>query len=123
VDDKKSMVLGQGISEILAMDDQELLVLERSAFTSGSQVFYNIKLYQVSVAGSSKNAEIPASATKQLVFDFSSLAKQISDGRGLDNFEGMAWGPDVGGKRTLLFVSDDNFSPLQRTVWLALIEK
>jgi hypothetical protein len=37
----------------------------------------------------------------------------------LDNFEGMAFGPDLpDGARTLLLVSDDNFNPHQRTAFL-----
>jgi hypothetical protein len=38
---------------------------------------------------------------------------------GLDNFEGMAFGPALAdGSRSLLVVSDDNFSPRQRTSFL-----
>ena len=38
----------------------------------------------------------------------------------LDNTEGMCWGPTVpNGNRTLLFVSDDDFNPLQITQFLA----
>lgn len=36
----------------------------------------------------------------------------------LDNFEGLAFGPSVGGLRTLLVVSDDNFRATQKTSFL-----
>lgn len=33
-----------------------------------------------------------------------------------DNIEGVCWGPKLpNGKRSLIFVSDNNFSPLQQT--------
>ena len=38
---------------------------------------------------------------------------------GLENFEGMGFGPPLpDGSRTLLLVSDDNFSQRQRTTFL-----
>ena len=52
---------------------------------------------------------------KHLIFDFASLKLPH-----LDNIEGMTWGPTLAnGKRTLVFVSDDNFSPMQTTQFLA----
>jgi hypothetical protein len=37
----------------------------------------------------------------------------------VDNFEGIAAAPDPGGGTTVIIVSDDNFRPLQRTLFLA----
>ena len=37
---------------------------------------------------------------------------------GLENFEGMAFGPGPDGRGTLVIVSDDNFSAVQRTRFL-----
>jgi hypothetical protein len=38
----------------------------------------------------------------------------------VDNLEGMAFGPDLpNGNRSLVLVSDDNFSPIQVTQFLA----
>ena len=51
---------------------------------------------------------------KELVLDFDDL------GIPLDNVEGMTFGPDLAdGRRTLVFVSDDNFSETQVTQFLA----
>jgi hypothetical protein len=36
----------------------------------------------------------------------------------LENFEGLAFGPPVGGSRTLLMMSDDNFRATQKTSFL-----
>jgi hypothetical protein len=60
-------------------------------------------------------------APKTLVADFASFPALSR----LDNTEGMCWGPSLPGldgkpgKRTLLFVSDDNFNPRQITQFLA----
>ena len=51
---------------------------------------------------------------RELVLDFDEL------GIALDNLEGMAFGPDLpDGRRTLVLVSDDNFSETQVTQFLA----
>ena len=52
--------------------------------------------------------------TKRLVFDLDTLNIV------LDNVEGMTFGPRLpDGRRTLILVSDDNFSPTQFTQFLA----
>jgi hypothetical protein len=111
-------VLGQGCSEILALSDTEILMLERGVSVLGMDAQYNIKLSEVSIKG--LNSRMEATLSKVLVFDFSTIKEKIPDGLGLDNFEGFTWGPQTNGQKTLIFVSDDNFSSLQRTVWLAL---
>lgn len=113
------MVIAHGASEILAIGQREALVLERGAITRGFEVVYVIKLWQISIplAGLDK---VSSQLDKQLVFDFKSVESRVPDGKGLDNLEGMSWGPEVQGHKTLIFVSDDNFAPLQRTIWVAL---
>lgn len=114
-----AIVLGQGCSEILAINDSELLVLERGVYTTGLQVIYDVKLHQISMkAAEGEKTKKPLKKT--LLFDFSTIQNKIADGKGLDNFEGLAWGPEIKGQKTILVVSDDNFMPAQRTVWVAL---
>ena len=107
-----------GISEILALDAQRLLVLERSyAFGVGN----TLKLFLVDLRGATDVSRLDSltgqkyvGATKRLLLDFKTL------GIRLDNTEGMTWGPPLpGGRRTLVFVSDDNFNPRQMTQFLA----
>ena len=101
-----------GISEILALDRDRLLVLER-AFVHGIGNF--IKLFVVDLRGATDVSKIESLATqsyvavsKRLVLDLSSL------GIRLDNIEGMTWGPRrADGRRTLLMISDDNFNARQ----------
>ena len=108
-----------GVAEILALSATRLLVLERSyALGRG----FSARLFEARVAGASDVRDLPSLAgreirllDKRLVFDFASL--QLPH---LDNIEGMSWGPDLpGGKRTLVFVSDDNFNLFQVTQLLA----
>lgn len=128
-----------GVSEILALDGNRLLVLER-AYMMG--VGNSLRLYLVDTRdGSDTLAEMPLPPPpapswwpmpKTLVADFSTFIGPQPGGRPglkrLDNTEGMAWGPrlpaangqpDPGGARTLVFVSDDNFNPGQTTQLIA----
>ncbi len=103
-----------GVSSILALDGRRILVLERS-FSDGVGV--TVRLFEADLDGATDVSAFPsldgANVTpiaKRLLFDFGSL------GVPLDNYEGLAWGaPRADGSRTLLVVSDDNFSLLQRT--------
>ena len=50
---------------------------------------------------------------KRLLLDMSALGIYI------DNIEGVTWGPRMAdGRRTLLFVSDNNFDTAQQTQFL-----
>ncbi|MFT4242167.1 MAG: esterase-like activity of phytase family protein [Acidovorax sp.] len=108
-----------GVSEILADGPGHLLVLERS-YTLG--VGNSIRLYRVALASGSDTLGLPALAPgnhvplqKTLVADFARLGLKH-----IDNIEGMTWGPLLpGGKRVLVFVSDDNFNPAQVTQFIA----
>jgi hypothetical protein len=108
-----------GISEVLMVDDSRMLVLER-AFIMGRGV--SLRLYEIDVREGSDTLEMPRltagsyrAARKTLVADLAQLGLSR-----LDNTEGMCWGPRVPGRgRTLVFVSDDNFNPLQVTQFAA----
>ncbi len=101
-----------GLVELLALDDRgTLLALERS-FSTG--VGNDIRLFvaRPDPAGADATGRVPL--RKELVLDFDEL------GIVLDNVEGMAFGPDLpDGRRTLVFVSDDNFSETQVGQFLA----
>ena len=107
-----------GIPEILALDHERLLVLERS-YVAGAGI--TLKLFLVDLRGAtdvsgfdSLTAQKYISATKRLLLDFKTLGVR------LDNTEGMTWGPRLpGGSRSLILVSDDNFNPQQITQFLA----
>lgn len=107
-----------GISEILMQDEHQLLLLERAYMTG---VGVSLAVYRIDTRQAPDTLALatlgPGTvvAPKTLVADFSALG--ISR---LDNTEGMCWGPTLAnGHRSLVFVSDDNFNPLQITQFLA----
>lgn len=114
-----------GVSDILALDDHRLLVMERSGVEGAEGIWTMfIRLYEVDVAGSTDIKDTAALAgasyrpvAKQLVLD---LSKHPEFGR-VDNLEGMTFGPPIAdGNRSLVLVSDNNFNPAsQVTQFLA----
>ncbi len=101
-----------GLVEILALDSNRLLTLERS-YTAGNAP--KVRLYWVDLADATDIAGVVAlddtavPARKVLLADLADL------GIFIDNLEGLTWGPRLAdGRRTLLMVSDNNFSPLQK---------
>ncbi|MBC5763514.1 esterase-like activity of phytase family protein [Ramlibacter albus] len=108
-----------GVSEVLMDGEHHMLVLER-AFMMGRGT--SLRVYRIDVReGSDTLAVASLSGTnvrmprKTLIADFAQLGLSR-----LDNTEGMCWGPRLAnGARTLVFVSDDNFNPLQVTQFAA----
>jgi hypothetical protein len=112
-----------GLVDMLALDNtgNHLLALERS-FSSGVPGTGNtIKLYEVNLDGAtnikgidSLNALSPSAlnnikpAQKRLLLNFD----QLNLPNGLDNVEGLTFGPTLpDGRKSLVLVSDDNFDP------------
>lgn len=100
-----------------------MLALERS-YAAGVGV--TARIYQITLPAVTPLADVwsldqltpeelaAATVTKELLVDVNSF------GLLLDNLEGMALGPRLeDGRQTLLLVSDNNFSPAQRTQLLA----
>jgi endonuclease/exonuclease/phosphatase family metal-dependent hydrolase len=105
-----------GISEILALDNHRLLVLERS-FSVG--VGNRVRLYLVDLEGAEDIREIgslrgvdgpnPVPLAKTLVADIGDFGVEP------DNIEGMALGPVLpDGRRQLVLISDNNFQPSEQ---------
>jgi len=112
-----------GISEILALDNERLLVLERS-FSVG--VGNTVRIYLVNLQGAADIKDIdslsdmddpkPAPLAKVLVADIGELGVEP------DNIEGMALGPDLDdGRRLLVLISDNNFQPSVQTNQVLLL--
>ena len=106
------------VPEMLYIDQNTLWVIER-AYSEGVGNF--VKVFEVKteeatdVKGSKALTNIKYQAvSKKLILDFSDFNQKI------DNIEGMTFGPDFpNGDKSLLFISDDNFSKLQETqLWL-----
>ena len=100
-------------------DASRMLVLER-AYSMGAG--NSLRLYEIDTRVGSDTLAVAElengnhrAAPKRLVADFSHLGLSR-----LDNTEGMCWGPRLAnGRRTLVFVSDDNFSARQVTQFAA----
>ncbi|MEG5042680.1 MULTISPECIES: esterase-like activity of phytase family protein [unclassified Microcoleus] len=115
---------GNGISEMLAVDDNTLLVLER--FFNPATGAGDLKLYQISLTGATdiqSNTGLTASGvagitpvSKTLIADFPNTS-----GFPVNNFEGMTFGPSqtATGKPSLILVSDNNFTSFLPTAFAA----
>jgi len=113
-----------GIDELLALNNEFLIAMERS-FSVGGTVTgtgNSIRLYRVALPGATDvNGDWSVAgelgrirtAQKTLLFDLDTL------GIPLDNVEGMTLGPTLpDGRRALVLVSDNNFAASQFTQFL-----
>jgi hypothetical protein len=106
-----------GLVELLPLNNQFLLAMERS-FSVG--VGNSVALHLVGLPGADDVSGLDSligadaeSVTKTEVLDLNTL------GLALDNLEGMTFGPRLAdGRRSLLIVSDNNFTPGQVSQFL-----
>ncbi|KHO19117.1 esterase-like activity of phytase family protein [Mycolicibacterium setense] len=93
-----------GLSDLVALDDNSFLVVER-----GFGTHVAVRIYRASVAEGSTEM------TKTLLADLTSTPGLAP----LDNVEGITLGPKLAdGRQSVIAVSDDNFSPTQVTQFL-----
>jgi 3-phytase len=120
-----------GLVELLAVSDTELLALERGFIQMrGVRLGVSrVRLYRISLDGATDVSSIDSlkdpgdvrPVRKTLVQDFGTLPGLSLRLINLDNFEGLAWiGAGKPEERSLLAVSDDNFNVLQVTAFLLL---
>jgi hypothetical protein len=112
-----------GVAEMLVVDSRHLLSLERSGVQDATGRFtFFIRLYLVDLEGATDIAAFRtldgatyAPLTKHLLIDFNRAGLDK-----VDNLEGMSWGPVLAnGHRSLVLISDDNFSADEVTQLLA----
>lgn len=126
-----------GISEILALDDNTFLVMERGdnrnqvGATQGASR-NRVRIYKVSLIGAQNVLDVTnitaantVTLTKTEVFnsqDPSIVDKLNTNQTKIDNIEGMTLGPKLAdGRQSLILVSDDNFNAGQyKTQFLSL---
>ena len=106
-----------GVSEILTINNDEIIFVERS----WSEIKgFGIKFYIGNLSEATSINDLPSllgrkfiPINKRLLTDLSTLPVPI------DNIEGITFGPILkNGKRTLICVSDNNFSGKQKTQFL-----
>jgi hypothetical protein len=112
----EGLFIVNGVPDILAINDHQLLVTERS-FSTG-RLTCNVRVYLAELNGAGNIAGVeslqqqPAKSPvrKTLLLNMDKL------GRWIDNVEGATFGPRLpNGKRSLIFVTDDNFAAYERT--------
>jgi hypothetical protein len=122
---------GQNVAEVVALSENELLVLERG-FVAGEG--NTIRVFRVSLNGAEDISDEPSLAApgldpveKELLVDLAACPESGAESPGtqtnelLDNYESLALGPRLpGGRRALVLQSDDNFSADQVTRVVAL---
>ena len=111
-----------GLVELLPLNNEFLLALERSFSVGAPDTGNTIRLYRVALPGADDVNGFDSLATllagirpaaKTLLLDLDEL------GIPLDNVEAMAFGPDLpDGRRSLVLVSDNNFAATQFTQFL-----
>lgn len=121
-----------GVSEILALNAQELLVLERgfAADNATDKTTSQIRIYHADLRGTPDAraayaaSEAPPSSVirKTLLIDLANVVKQFTPPfQSLDNFEAMCFGPVLpDGSRSVVLAVDDNYSERQRTAFVLL---
>ncbi len=101
--DKPAARYAMGVSELCALDDGRLIVLEREFFVPRRKVgaYVNVSLYVTDPSSARQGERLE----KVLLHSFRTRLTLF--GRSLANYEGMCLGPTLGdGKRILILVSD-----------------
>jgi hypothetical protein len=108
-----------GVSDILNVGKNKFLVIERSFSTGRPSCTIKVFLADISSAenisniASLKHEPLIKMANKKLLLNMDSLGIYI------DNIEGVTFGPTLSnGKKSLIFVADNNFNPLEKTQFL-----
>lgn len=113
-----------GLVELLAVGERQFIAVERS-FSTG--VGFGIRLYLTDTVGATDVTGLSSIAglgvktmSKTLLLDLGTLRNDDGSALVLDNIEGITFGADVNGHRTLILVADNNFSSGEFTQFVAL---
>jgi len=122
-----------GLTDLLALDKDRFLVLERAFSAGRGRKAHNVHIYEYVVHESENILEkksvrgLPKPTTeKNLVLDLEDIRKFLTD-KTIDNLEGFCYGPSLeNGNKTLLLISDNNFSSfmpqLNQLLWFEIIK-
>lgn len=106
-----------GLSDLVALSDTAFLVIERCGSARST-----IRVFRADIDQASDVLAVPSLTYQPVRPMTKSLAVDMSATRGLwplDNVEGITLGPKLpDGRQSVVFVSDDNFSPKQVTQFL-----
>ena len=118
---------GYGVSEILAVNDRELLVLERDGTSGLTAVFKRVFKIDISEATDIRGMKqlpstgLPAGVVPVSKAPFLDLLVALGVNSGTpEKFEGLAFGPDLNdGRHQLLVTVDNDFKTTQATAFYA----
>lgn len=104
-----------GVSDILWIDQNQLLVVERSYSTG--RFSFTIKVFLADISSAENINDVNSLKNKTVTMISKKLLLNMDNlGRYIDNIEGVTFGPILSnGKRSLIFISDNNFLPIQKT--------
>ncbi len=107
-----------GIPDILTLEKNKLLVIERS-FSTG-RIGCSIKVYLADLAKADNINDEVSLKNKTVKMVSKKLLLNMNDlGIYIDNIEGVCFGPVLAdGHKSLVFVSDNNFDSIQKTQFL-----
>ncbi|HEY8272449.1 MAG TPA: esterase-like activity of phytase family protein [Pseudobdellovibrionaceae bacterium] len=117
----------RGVSELLSVNDSQLLVLERGARLTKTGIAYSGGLYVVDITGAKDVSAVKNLSEgkaeplkKEMLIDFEEVLKNQK----VENFEGLTWGPTLAdGRKSLLVISDNNFAAKEKTTLLVFAVK
>lgn len=107
-----------GVSDILTAGKNKLIVIERSYSTG--RLGCTVKVYLADLEQADNVENEPSLINKKLKFISKKLLLNMDNlAIYIDNIEGVCFGPVLpNGHKTLVFVSDNNFDPVQKTQFL-----
>ena len=131
----KGKVNLNGVTAILEYDKDSFFIVER-IYQSGYGSYGNtIRIFKATIDDKTTNTlsfqslkkEKYIPLKKELLFDFNSVGKQLTDNV-IDNIEGITLGPKLSnGNQSLILVSDDNFQvygkQLNQFLLLEIVDK
>lgn len=124
-----------GLTDLLALNSHQFIGIERSfaalantpgAGPNGLPTGNTIKLVLIDIAKATDVSGMDAidgtvvAASKIELLNLSTLKNDDGSFLATDNIEGLTFGPQYNGRRTLILVSDNNFSQTQFTQFIAL---
>jgi hypothetical protein len=120
-----------GVTDLIAVGDRQFITVERSftpaAVIPGNGTGYTVRLYYADARKASDIFGFESIVGKSiepmrkiLLLDLSELKNEDGSTLVPGNVEGITFGPNFNGKRTLILIADNNFSRTQLTQFIAL---